>query len=146
MIDIKKLRDEAKQTQETLLKRGYELDIEKFNELDSSRKDLQVSVESLQSKRKDLSGQFGKLKAAGEETESLKETIDAINAELKSKDESLQNLLNLINNFLFDIPNIPREDVPLGSSENDNVVISRYGEIKTQNSPDHLSITSNIIQ
>ena len=76
MIDIKKLRDEAKQTQETLLKRGYKLDIEKFNELDSSRKDLQVSVESLQSKRKDLSGQFGKLKAAGEETENLKETID----------------------------------------------------------------------
>ena len=144
MIDIKKLRDEAKQTQETLLKRGYELDIEKFNELDSSRKDLQVSVESLQSKRKDLSGQFGKLKAAGEETENLKETIDSINAELKSKDESLQNLLNLINNFLFDIPNIPREDVPLGSSENDNVVVSRYGEIKTHSSPDHLSITSNI--
>jgi seryl-tRNA synthetase len=144
MIDIKKLRDDAKNTQNSLLKRGYKLNIEEFISLDSARKDLQISVEDLQSQRKELSAEFGKLKSSGGHTGNLKEEIDAINANLKSKDDILQNLLGSINNFMLDIPNIPREDVPVGSSEIDNIVVSKYGEIKTKTSPDHLSITSDI--
>ena len=144
MIDIKKLRDDAKNTQNSLLKRGYKLNIEEFISLDSARKDLQISVEDLQSQRKELSAEFGKLKSSGGHTGDLKEEIDAINANLKSKDDLLQDLLGSINNFMLDIPNIPREDVPVGSSEIDNIVVSKYGEIKTKTSPDHLSITSEI--
>ena len=144
MIDIKKLRDDAKNTQNSLLKRGYKLNIEEFISLDSARKDLQISVEDLQSQRKELSAEFGKLKSSGGHTGNLKEEIDAINANLKSKDDLLQDLLGSINNFMLDIPNIPREDVPVGSSEIDNIVVSKYGEIKTKTSPDHLSITSDI--
>ena len=144
MIDIKKLRDDAKNTQNSLLKRGYKLNIEEFISLDSARKDLQISVEDLQSQRKELSAEFGKLKSSGGHTGNLKEEIDAINANLKSKDDLLQDLLGSINNFMLDIPNIPREDVPVGSSEIDNIVVSKYGEIKTKTSPDHLSITSGI--
>ena len=144
MIDIKKLRDDAKNTQNSLLKRGYKLNIEEFISLDSARKDLQISVEDLQSQRKELSAEFGKLKSSGGHTGNLKEEIDAINANLKSKDDILQNLLGSINNFMLDIPNIPRKDVPVGSSEIDNIVVSKYGQIKTKTSPDHLSITSDI--
>ena len=144
MIDIKKLRDDAKNTQNSLLKRGYKLNIEEFISLDNARKDLQISVEDLQSQRKELSAEFGKLKSSGGHTGDLKEEIDAINANLKSKDDLLQDLLGSINNFMLDIPNIPREDVPVGSSEIDNIVVSKYGEIKTKTSPDHLSITSDI--
>ena len=50
MIDIKKLRDDGKNIQNLLLKRGYKLNIEEFLSLDSARKDLQISVEDLQSK------------------------------------------------------------------------------------------------
>jgi seryl-tRNA synthetase len=144
MIDIKKLRDDGKNIQNLLLKRGYKLNIEEFLSLDSARKDLQISVEDLQSKRKELSSQFGKLKSSGEDTDDLKKEIDSINSDLKLKDDSLQDLLVSINNFMLDIPNIPREDVPVGSSEIDNVVVSKYGVIKTKKSPDHLSITSDI--
>lgn len=144
MIDIKKLRDDGKNIQNLLLKRGYKLNIEEFLSLDSARKDLQISVEDLQSKRKELSSQFGKLKSSGEDTDDLKKEIDSINSDLKLKDDSLQDLLVSINNFMLDIPNIPREDVPVGSSEIDNVVVSKYGEIKTKKSPDHLSITTDI--
>jgi seryl-tRNA synthetase len=144
MIDIKKLRDDGKNIQNSLLKRGYKLNIEEFLSLDSARKDLQISVEDLQSKRKELSSKFGKLKSSGGDTDDLKKEIDSINSDLKLKDDSLQDLLVSINNFMLDIPNIPREDVPLGSSEIDNVVVSKHGEIRTKKSPDHLSITTDI--
>jgi len=144
MIDIKKLRDDGKNIQNSLLKRGYKLNIEEFLSLDSARKDLQISVEDLQSKRKELSSKFGKLKSSGGDTDDLKKEIDSINSDLKLKDDSLQDLLVSINNFMLDIPNIPREDVPVGSSEMDNVVVSKHGEIRTKKSPDHLSITTDI--
>jgi seryl-tRNA synthetase len=144
MIDIKKLRDDGKNIQNSLLKRGYKLNIEEFLSLDSARKDLQISVEDLQSKRKELSSKFGKLKSSGGDTDDLKKEIDSINSDLKLKDDSLQDLLVSINNFMLDIPNIPREDVPVGSSEIDNVVVSKHGEIRTKKSPDHLSITTDI--
>ena len=144
MIDIKKLRDDGKNIQNSLLKRGYKLNIEEFLSLDSARKDLQISVEDLQSKRKELSSKFGKLKSSGGDTDDLKKEIDSINSDLKLKDDSLQDLLVSINNFMLDIPNIPREDVPVGSAEMDNVVVSKHGEIRTKKSPDHLSITTDI--
>ena len=63
MIDIKKLRDEIDHTDKILLTRGYKLNKELFLSLDDQRKILQISVEELQSKRKKLSNDFGKIKS-----------------------------------------------------------------------------------
>ena len=93
MIDIKNLRDNIDATSEALLRRGYKLDAEKFKSLDSERKALQVNVETLQSSRKKLSEEFGKLKASGSDTASLKEKIDIVNSDLKKENELLNVLL-----------------------------------------------------
>lgn len=144
MIDIKLLRESPEEIKNKLLTRGYELNISLFQDLDTKRKSLQIDVESLQSTRKDLSSQFGKAKASGDNVNDLKVSVDKVNSELKIKDHDLQMILIEINNFLFDIPNIPRSDVPIGKSEDDNVVIRKNGEITSSNTLDHLEITKNI--
>ena len=103
MIDIKNLRDNIDAAGVALLRRGYKLDSEKFKSLDSDRKALQVNVETLQSKRKKLSEEFGKLKASGSDTSSLKEEIDTVNSDLKRESELLNILLESINEYLLDI-------------------------------------------
>ena len=102
MIDIKNLRDNIDATSEALLRRGYKLEAKKFKSLDSERKALQVNVETLQSSRKKLSEEFGKLKASGSDTASLKEEIDTINSDLKRENELLNVLLESINEYLLD--------------------------------------------
>ena len=144
MIDIKNLRDNIDDTSVALLRRGYELDSEKFKSLDSERKALQVNVETLQSTRKKLSEEFGKLKASGSDTTSLKEKIDTINSDLKKENELLNSLLESINEFLLDIPNIPDESTPNGSNENDNVLVRKVGEIISTNTVDHIDLTKKI--
>ena len=144
MIDIKKLRDEIDHTGKILLTRGYELNKELFLSLDDQRKTLQISVEELQSKRKKLSNDFGKIKSSGEDTSGLKIEIDTINKELKAKDELLQSVLTSLNDFLLDIPNLPNDNVPLGADESDNVVVKKCGEITSTNKIDHLEITNDI--
>ena len=144
MIDIKNLRDNIDVTSEALLRRGYKLDSEKFKSLDSERKALQVNVETLQSSRKKLSEKFGGLKAKGSDTASLKEEIDSINLDLKKENELLNTLLESINEFLLDIPNIPDESTPDGSNENDNVLVRKVGEIISSNTVDHIDLTKKI--
>ena len=144
MINIKNLREDINQVSASLLTRGYELDVDSFVSLDKKRKVLQVEVEDLQSQRKILSNDFGKMKSNNEDTTSLKVEIDKINDVLDKKDENLQLLLNKINAFLLNIPNIPNANVPLGKNETENVVIKISGEITSTNLLDHLDISKNI--
>ena len=144
MINIKNLREDINQVSASLLTRGYELDVDSFVSLDKQRKVLQVEVEDLQSQRKILSNDFGKMKSNNEDTTSLKVEIDKINDVLDKKDENLQLLLNKINAFLLNIPNIPNANVPLGKNETENVVIKISGEITSTNLLDHLDISKNI--
>ena len=144
MINIKNLREDINQVSASLLTRGYELDVDSFVSLDKQRKVLQVEVEDLQSQRKILSNDFGKMKSNNEDTTSLKVEIDKINDVLDKKDENLQLLLNEINAFLLNIPNIPNANVPLGKNETQNVVIKISGEITSTNLLDHLDISKNI--
>ena len=144
MIDIKNLRDNIDVISVALLRRGYKLDSEKFKALDSERKSLQINVETLQSSRKKLSEEFGKLKASGSDTVLLKEEIDKINSDLKKENELLNSILESINEFLLNIPNIPDESTPNGSNEKDNVLIRKVGDITSTNIVDHIDLTKKI--
>ena len=144
MINIKNLRDEIDTVQSALASRGYELDKDTFIKLEKERKILQVDVESLQSERKNLSNEFGKLKSQGEDTNKLKIKIDQINNDLKEKDSTLQAILEKINIFLLDIPNVPHDSTPIGLNEDDNVVVKKHGDNLSTNTVDHLDITSKI--
>ena len=144
MLDIKLLRESPQEVSDALSARGYSLDLFKFNELDAKRKTLQIDVEFLQSERKRLSAEFANLKKAGTSTDALKNDIDKINDGLKSGEDALKDFQIQIENFLLDIPNIPHANAPIGSNENDNVVIKKVGEPTSLNSKDHIEIASDI--
>ena len=144
MINIKNLRENIEKTAKSLSRRGYVLDIKRFQTLDEERRTLQVNVENYQSSRKKLSEEFGKLKASGGDTSKLKIRIDEINLNLKKDNELLNSLLDSINEFMLDIPNVPDETTPDGSNENDNLFIRKVGDIISTNTKDHIDIASNI--
>ena len=144
MLNIKDLRDDFDNIKIALANRGYHINKKTFEKLDNERKTLQVDAENLQAERNKLSNDFGKLKSSGEDTSQLKDTIDKINSELDEKSLQLSSVLNDINNFLLDIPNIPHESVPMGKDEKDNVVVETFGTIYSKNKKDHLEITNMI--
>ena len=144
MLDIKELRDNIDQVQSSLLERGYTLDIKKFKGLDAERKILQVNVENLQSSRKKLSEEFGRLKASGQKVDDLKDKIDHLNIELKKESIELDKILESLNVLLLDMPNVPDISCPVGANESDNVVIKKYGIVDASKKVDHLSITKQI--
>jgi seryl-tRNA synthetase len=144
MLDIKLLRESPQEVSDALSKRGYTLDLTKFNELDAQRKTLQVDVEFVQSERKRLSTEFANLKKAGTSTDNLKNDIDKMNDGLKAGEDALKDLQIQIENFLLDIPNIPHSAAPVGLSEDDNVLIRKVGEPTALNTLDHMEIAVDI--
>ena len=55
MININVLRDQPEQAKLELKKRGYNLDIEKFEKLEQERKSVQVKAQELQEQRNQVS-------------------------------------------------------------------------------------------
>ena len=144
MLDTKLLRENFNFIKKELSKRGFLIEQNVFESLDSKRKSLQVEVETLQSERNKLSTEFGKKKKTGESTEQLKIEVDEINSNLKIKEDEFGQLTLKLNDFLMGIPNIPHESVPVGKDESENVVIKKYGKISTNNKLDHLEISDDI--
>ncbi len=144
MLDLKLLRETGDEAVMALAKKGYVLDLNKFNDLDEKRKTLQVDVEFVQSERKKLSNEFATLKKEGTSTDNLKKDIDKLNEGLKSGEEALKDIQNELEEFLLDIPNLPHPDLPEGSSEEDNLLIRKVGEPSSSNKKDHIEITQDI--
>ena len=67
MLDPKLLRSDLHAVAQRLAKRGYALDTERLEALESRRRELQAETESLQNERNTRSKAIGKAKAAGED-------------------------------------------------------------------------------
>ena len=144
MIDINLLRADPEKVKNNLKIKKYDLDIELFNEIDFSRKNLQTEVEDLKSLKNKLSRDFGELKKNNQDTSELSNQLDEIKENLLEKEKSFNKILSHLNDFLLDIPNIPDQDVEDGNSEDDNKVIKTYGVVQKRDSIDHLEIASDI--
>lgn len=130
MLDPKHLRNDIAVTAQKLKSRGYTLDVDAFNALESRRKDLQVKTQELQNERNVRSKSIGKAKAAGEDIAPLLAEVGKLGDELDAAKAELSVLLEDINEFSNGIPNLPDDSVPVGANEDDNHEVSRWGEPK----------------
>ncbi|MGY8772380.1 MAG: serine--tRNA ligase [Gammaproteobacteria bacterium] len=144
MIDTNLIKSDPKKIFEGLKSKKYDLNIETFESLELSRKNIQMQTEDLQAQRNTLSKEYGLLKKEGEDDEALNTKIDAIKTELDSCSQELTVIQESLKNFLLDIPNIPSDSTPKGLSENDNVKVRDFGKPLILGGKDHLDITSLI--
>ena len=128
MLDINLLRNNLKEIQSNLHKRGFDFDVEAFEKLDSERRKLQIETESLQEKSNILAKEVAQEKNQTTKNQKLKDA-KKVSTDLKEIKTKLDIALKDLNNFLLGIPNILSEDVPEGQSEDDNKVIYQKGTI-----------------
>ena len=128
MLDPKLLRTEIAQVAENLAKRGYELDIDRYKSLESSRKSLQVRLETIQAERNAKSKAIGKAKSSGEDVDALKQEVGNIGETLKSTGNELAQVQEELLGLQLDMPNLLHDDVPVGNDEQENVEKHKYGK------------------
>lgn len=127
MLDAKFLRKELKETAEKLKTRGFHLDTDKLESLESIRKGLQIKTQELQNERTTRSKAIGKAKAAGEDIQPLLAEVGKLGDDLDAAKKELDELLSEIQTISQSVPNIPHESVPAGKDESENLEVSRWG-------------------
>ena len=99
-----------------------------FRTLDQSRREAITTSERLKARRNELSQQVGALKKAGQDATALMEETRALKDELDELDKSAASFDEKMRQSLSRIPNLTRDDVPTGLSEDDNKVVKTWGE------------------
>jgi seryl-tRNA synthetase len=131
MLDIKQLRANFAEVKNKLQHRGEDLtDLGRFEELDLKRRELIVESEQLKSRRNEVSQQVASLKREKQDAEHLITEMREVGDRIKVLDDELRVVEETLEMLLLSIPNIPHESVPVGDSEDNNVEIRKWGEVR----------------
>jgi len=131
MLDPRLLRSDVDATAAKLARRGFTLDVAAYNQLEEKRKSLQMATEELQNQRNISSKGIGKAKASGQDIAPLLAEVSELGNKLDDAKASLEQVMNALNIFYQETPNIPSDDVPEGKDESENKEILKWGAIPT---------------
>ena len=128
MLDPRLFRTQLDDVEALLARRGFKLDKDAFNALETGRKELQVQTQNLQNERNSRSKAIGQAKARGEDIQPLMDEVQHLGDDLKQNEQALDEIQTQLECMLLGIPNVLDTDVPDGKSETDNVEVHRFGE------------------
>lgn len=132
MLDIKLLRQNFQEVKAKLQARGEDLsDLDQFEIVDQTRRELIAKTEVLKAKRNEVSKEIAQLKRDKQDADEMIREMRAVGDEIKIIDDQLKELDEKLDKIMFSIPNIPHESVPIGETEDDNVVARKWGEVVT---------------
>lgn len=130
MLELKYIRENQQDVIRKLAIKGYHFDEARFLELDESRKKSMSHSQQLQAEKKKASKQVGALIAQGLSPEEAKQqALGAVDADIREAEQQAKQSEQAMREFLLGLPNLPDDAVPEGKSEDDNIEISRWGEI-----------------
>jgi seryl-tRNA synthetase len=99
-----------------------------FRQLDQERREAITASEQLKARRNDLSQQVGALKREGKDATKLMDETRALKDKLDDLDKTATALDEQMRLSLAGIPNLTRDEVPTGKSEEDNVTVKTWGD------------------
>ncbi|HEX4005126.1 MAG TPA: serine--tRNA ligase [Acidobacteriaceae bacterium] len=131
MLDLNYVRANLELVEKKLRERGADPAalLGDFRALDQRRRERITEAEQLKAQRNKLSEDVARLKKSGadagtvmEETRALKTRTEELEAAAQASEEELRAML-------ASIPNLCRDEVPVGRSEEQNVEVKKWGTI-----------------
>ncbi|MGR9114423.1 MAG: serine--tRNA ligase [Gammaproteobacteria bacterium] len=129
MLDPRLFRTELDFVEQQLERRAFEFNSVYYTELEARRKEIQVKTQELQNERNSHSKSIGQAKANGEDIQPLLDQVQHLGDQLKEAESALSEIQSKMAELMEGVPNILDETVPDGRSEEDNLEISRWGEL-----------------
>ena len=149
MLDISIIRDNPEKFDDALASRGAEAMSKQLLTLDEARRMAVSQAQELQTKRNETSKQIGRAKAAKDEdlATKLMDEVAKMKDQLQTAEESEREASLALENALAAVPNIPLEDIPVGTDENFNVEIRKVGApTRIENPKQHFDIGEELGQ
>ena len=128
MLAREYLRERADEYRDALKKRGANVDLDRFLELDSERRRSIASVEQLKAQRNAASQEIATLKKNKQDATAQIDAMKSVGDEIKRIDERLAQIETELHDLELVFPNAPHESVPVGPDESANRVERHWGE------------------
>ncbi len=125
MLSIEMIRKDPEYVYQALRRRGEDIPIPKLVEMDGRRRQAIQKGDELRARRNDESKRIARMR---EKPQDLIEELRRVGEEIKLLEQESTGLEAEIRDFLLELPNIPLDDVPEGTAEEDNVVIRTWRE------------------
>jgi seryl-tRNA synthetase len=124
MLDIQYIRENKEFVAEKSKQKGYDVDVDALMAVDEKRKKKMQDIEVIRAQRNEIAAQTKNQKPTDQqivEGRMLKEKLAKLEEMLAPLEQEFVTLLK-------QVPNMPADDVPVGKSEDDNVVVKTVGE------------------
>ena len=133
MLTLKLLRENPEFVIKKLAVKNFDASeiVARINELDCSRRSLQLELDNCLAQQKQKAALIGGLMKEGkkEEAEAVKAEVAALKEQSKAIEEKSETNNNELNSLVVLLPNIPCDAVPEGKGAEDNVVVKMGNEI-----------------
>ena len=128
MLTLKLINEETERVVRGLEKKHFPQAKEAIDNvlvIDKRRRETQQDLDKCLNEQKILSGQIGKLMKEGkrDEAEQTKKTVASLKEQSKQLEEQMAKAQEEMTTLLCQIPNIPYDEVPEGSTAEDNHVV-----------------------
>ena len=133
MLDQKLIRENPRSVDEHLSLRGKVYKISHIHELTVKKKEIDIEISSLQSESKKLSKLIGQVigksqKNHSQELNNLKKKGNEYRIKITELEETQRILDKQVDDEIYNLPNFPSKDAPIGKDESDNVQIKTWGD------------------
>ncbi len=131
LISMKRIRQEPERLQSLIAKKGIIVDFTTIISRDAEHRRLLAEMEQLKAERNRVSGEVARLKKSGQDGTALIAEMRQVGGRITDLESQVRELEGLIHDELLTVPNPPAEDVPNGTSEDDNQEIKKWGPVPT---------------
>jgi seryl-tRNA synthetase len=128
MLDIKFIRENPDIVKKSMKDKGVRLDIEEFLTLDSERRKLVTDVEGLKRQKNEVSDKIGTMMRDKKNPKQLIDSMKTVSQKIADFEAKVEEIDNKYTNFIYSIPNIPHNSVPVGTAEA-NRKVKEWGKI-----------------
>jgi len=143
MIDIEILRNNPEILRNAVINKGIkDFDFEAFLNIDKKRLKILKNLEDLRSERNKISEEIPKL--SNNEKKLKLEEASALKQEIKKLEDEYAIYDSNFKIELLKLPNVPSDKMPVGSGEDENIVVKSWTKKTGHVTPKDLNDTSFI--
>ena len=132
MLDIKLIRENPDKVKAAMKSRNKDMDalVDEVLNIDIERRKLTQISDALKKEQNDASREIPRIKKEGGDCSEIFAKMSKIKEEIKVNDDKISQLEEKQKKIMYEFPNVPNENVPLGKDDTENIEIRKWGEPK----------------
>ena len=145
MIDPKILKDNPHLIKDMLRRRKVEYPVSELLDLDKKRRELIIEIQNLRHRKNTLSQSIATKKKNQESADKELDEMKNVGELMQSVENKKSIVEKRYSDLIYSIPNVLHESVPIGYSEDDNIVIRIHNDyLKSGSKTDHVDLANSL--